>query len=105
MLVCANIGDVNFYHLVKIMSARFQLWGDNEILYRSTGYGPQGQKELDTTEAAAAFFEHFLTFGHKMLQTHLVLPLSQPWNQSFSQSFGSLVIFNRECYIEIKISH
>ena len=29
MLVCANIGDVNFYHLVKITSARFQLWGDN----------------------------------------------------------------------------
>ena len=29
MLVCASIGDVNLYHLVKIMSARFQLWGDN----------------------------------------------------------------------------
>lgn len=26
MLVCANIGDVHFYHLVKMM---FQLWGDN----------------------------------------------------------------------------
>ena len=33
MLVCANIGDVNFYHLVKITSARFQLWGDNLRFY------------------------------------------------------------------------
>lgn len=32
---------------------------------------------------APSFLDPFLTFWHKMLQAHLVLSLSQPWNQLF----------------------
>ena len=105
MLVCANIGDVNFYHLVKIM---FQLWGDNlrfctgvqATVHRVRKGWPQLKQQQQQHSLGIS-----LLSGITCSRLILYCLCPNPGINLFPQSFGSLVLFNVECYIEIKIIH
>ena len=56
-----------------------------------------------SSDVSPSLFEHFITLKYmELFQSHLVLSLSQPWNEPFLQ--GAMVPFSGRWYLEVNIS-